>query len=387
ANNAKEFIQVLDRLAAISKKYPDVLFLPGSVAWSDFDSISGKHIAFNTLPVFANGKLIHLYHKNFEKQDIDTLASIKEIDKNSFVWGVSHPEIKEVVHAFNSNIFLYNNTVFAHEICNDHVNNAAPQDYETRCPGGSGVDIQILIAHGTIPQPQRLIASHKGCLAYVDHSHNTTTQVGQVIKGETQNKINSKHSQKNENMSLLGELRSHIVPEPIHIQPSDLKYDKHDTPIEIGEGAESLLKAVSIQLDKSLEQLKEFLVNYLQDQENRLYPSSESLIPKNWGKDSASNFFTATMQRYAFTSKQEIDELINDLKNKNNIDRFSSILPQLLSDTLTSPIIVEHNLSSIPKTIVSPRWEQLEKVDEKDKKPISIRLTTNNKYAIPLPNV
>lgn len=391
AADANDFIAALDDIAEVSKKYPEILFIPGSIAWTietnpDPKGDGPRYTAFNTMPVFSNGQLIHLYHKKFEKQDIQTLSRVFKIKQQDFAWGPKDSVLKGPIDSFNANTFLYNNTVFATEICNDHVNNAAKKDYHERNENGSGVNIQILMAHGTIPGPQRATTTDGGYLAYVDHSSDTVTRFGKITQGQGQNIFTSKHGQTNNNTSLLGALRSHIVDDPVKVEPTCRPVNPHDilAPIR-GHGPLALLSAVSIQMDKSIDELIRDLTTYL---ENTKKTYNNSYIPNEWNAATGTEFFSNIRKHYAFRGENEIQEILDALKTEKNLEKFEKRLPQLLSAATGRCIVFEHDLAAMPAEILSPDWRQRKTLEGSDAlNPISIR-ASNIKgleiYTIPI---
>ncbi|TQV77767.1 hypothetical protein [Denitrobaculum tricleocarpae] len=124
-----------DKIAQSSKSYPNMLIIPGSIAYSKARGFS-KRKYYNVCPIAANGRIIHKYYK----QTNDTYQSTD--DYKSKDYGAT---------------FAHANLDFGIDICLDHGHKMLKSSL-----GNATVDVHILIADGAAPSPMSIAASTDG---------------------------------------------------------------------------------------------------------------------------------------------------------------------------------------------------------------------------------
>lgn len=124
-----------DKIEQSSKRYPNMLIVPGSIAYSKARGFS-KRKYYNVCPIAANGRILHKYYK----QTNDSHQS--DSDFKSKDYGAT---------------FTYDNLNFGIDICLDHGHKMLKSSL-----GGATVDVHILIADGAAPSPMSIAASTDG---------------------------------------------------------------------------------------------------------------------------------------------------------------------------------------------------------------------------------
>lgn len=205
----KIFVQLL----AWSKLFPKMLIVGGSIAWSmpytppvtptapkkKFNPFSfvttkkkpkekeleiskpttvtmnpeptGSEIVFNTVPIVSNGKVVHIYHKKNEGGEITD--STKQFGFNQY----PIPGFGNMERFDNTGLFEFQGIKFGIEVCADHGNNSLFNEITglvdpTSCtkPNATGVDVQILIACGSVFSASKVYARKGGWVLACDAS-------------------------------------------------------------------------------------------------------------------------------------------------------------------------------------------------------------------------
>ncbi len=353
AGNAFEMQTQLDQLAELSARYPNVLLIPGSIGWSDqTDEFWDNRVAFNSLPVFKGGRLVNLYHKTQEKQDIDTIS--RGVDKDFYEWGPSSEMFGRVVRDFNSNHTQLDGVVIGHEICNDHVHSTAQAAYERRHPDGAGADMHLLMAHGSQPNPQRVEVAEGGTFAYIDHSDKARSRMGVVQTGEHDLKKwrpmdgegSAPIDEVNQNESLLGAFKTHTPPQLTSLSPTFTSIPDDCT--LVGEGSDALFKAVAQQVGISSEELRMKLASHLSENSEDYFQSPVGMFPPSISAPVA--FHRQMYRRYTFESQLAVNDTVTKLRAGMDPGISAEVLPQLLSDALQLDIKIHQDLASAPTT-------------------------------------
>lgn len=372
AKDAREFQKAMDELADLSSKYPGVLFMPGSIAWSDqLATKSGKRIAFNSMPVFFNGNLIHLYHKEHDAGDRETLVNFvdsKATTKDDFLWGPSLSEadmqLKPIIDRYNSHIFSFREFTMSLEICNDHVHGGAHADYTDEYPQGSGVDVQFVTAHGTQPRNQNMIASKNGAYVYMDISHDAKTLLARVDYSTSMPRLTSLHNNTGDDPSEIGGLRTEVqslkVTLPYSTLPRCLEAQKQ------GSGPEPFFETIATQLNRARKELGDLstieimngVASFLSTHKKEYYPSKQAVSPGNWSESETASYFNSIRKRYTFKNVDEVNSLIQALEDgsidEETFKQYSPLLMQLISDTYSIDIVLHQNITSTPVRIITP---------------------------------
>lgn len=351
ADSPEQMYQILDQLSAISRKYPQVTFMPGSIAWCQ-KIHKGSYACFNTLPVFENGRLIALYHKRHEKMDLDTLAEVFGKQRKRLAWAMSDLATKERLQDYNSNLFITGRgLVCGFEICNDHINLACQNDYKRRAPTGAGVDLHVLMAHGSILNNQRT-ATHDGSLvAYIDHSTTAQTSVATMQRAkDSQDMLNKdKQARVNQNMGLIGAFKAESYKPVQAIEPiyksevfAEMKF-------------ETLLEGLSRQLNTTPKEVQLKLVSHLRANAHRYYPQGELTLAKQWTADSFADFQSTLLRRYTFANKEAQDLAVQAIE-KGQVDsaELGMIVLELVSELYARQIVLTSDLANLPQQIVDP---------------------------------
>ncbi len=206
-----EAYAILDDLRARSEKYPDWLFLPGTIWFADrhyqeavrtdIDPKTNQpvtrktfgtdgtakdktkvednyaKVVHNVAPVIMNGRILLTYLKvmpstvdglrayndtvkDAEKVAVDlnagTPVALKAETWDRWVDVVKATLSKTEEHGF----FVLNGISFGIEVCLDHCYGFLRETYETMFPGGNGVDVHLVVACG-MPHDEPKICLHK----------------------------------------------------------------------------------------------------------------------------------------------------------------------------------------------------------------------------------
>lgn len=168
--------RITEGLLNMSKKYPNMLIVGGSISWEmpDGKGPGGepKFTMFNTSPVVQDGKMVHMYHKRVEGGETSVPADQKgTVSKN---WGMGDPKLRSKIEhdnpniASNSSIFTHNGMTFSMEICADSASGASLKEYAQKHPTGKGTDMHILISVGSPFQPVKTPVKNGGIMVHVD---------------------------------------------------------------------------------------------------------------------------------------------------------------------------------------------------------------------------
>jgi len=167
------FLTSLTLILNLSRQYPDVLMIPGTILWYIEDA--GWKYVLNTLPVVRNGQLLHIYQKKVNSHDVDA----KE-EQQGWCFLTMQDDVKERVLAYSSNIFSCDNLTYGFEVCADHGGRIGINNYIKYCPLGLGVDFHGLTSCGSGLKPSSLFTRDKAIFFHVDHSDNGMMQCYQV---------------------------------------------------------------------------------------------------------------------------------------------------------------------------------------------------------------
>ncbi len=172
AYTGKDMQDITEGLQKISKKYPDMLLVPGSVSWEIPDKTNPKKtIMYNSTPVVQDGKVVHMYHKRNEGGETN-----KELDR----WGMGRPEIRGKVESFNTAFFEHKGVNFSLEMCADQADAQSRKEYVSKFPNGKGTDVHILISEGSKLQPYMTPVKNGGLVVHVDGSGDGMGKVGVI---------------------------------------------------------------------------------------------------------------------------------------------------------------------------------------------------------------
>jgi hypothetical protein len=172
AYTGKDMQDITEGLQAISKKYPDMLIVPGSVSWEIPDKTDPKKtIMYNSTPVVQDGKIVHMYHKRLEGGETGG-----ELDR----WAMGRPEIRGKVESFNTAFFEHKGVNFSLEMCADQAGAESRKEYVSKFPNGKGTDVHILISEGSMLQPSMTPVKNGGLVVHVDGSGDGRGKVGLV---------------------------------------------------------------------------------------------------------------------------------------------------------------------------------------------------------------
>lgn len=370
AKNAAEFTQLLDSLAELSASYPNVLFIPGSIGWGTYVDPSDPHsafICFNSLPVFSGGRLLNLYHKKHEAMDMNTVASIAHVQRDRCKWATNIPEFRDAINEYNTAFFFDNGLLCGTEICNDHASGAAQREYKDRFPQGEGNDLQVVMAHGTRPQPQRVPVRQNGGFAYMDHS---SSKIGAEVSFSTISSMEGGGrkqtpllQQTNNNKGLVGAFKIAPTP-PTEISPEHVTFPEKLKLDGKGTGHMALFEVLGGQVGKTQEEMRQLLVEHLTARKQEFYPEGELVVPTKWTPHAMQTFLLSTKKRYTFANKREVDKAIDDLSNDKSNPRLDTVLLQLVSEALGREIVVIEDLASAPIITISPEWKTLTQATE-----------------------
>lgn len=352
ADSPEKMYRTLDRLSSISRKYPHVTFMPGSIAWCQ-KIHSGAYACFNTLPVFENGRLVSLYHKRYEKMDLDTVAAVFKKKRKNLTWALSDSTTKKLLQDFNSNLLVSGKGhVLAFEICNDHINLAAQEDYKQRAPTGSGVDVHVLMAHGSILNNQRLAAHDGSLVAYIDHSKNAQTSMATLQKAkESQEWINKeKRANVNQNFGLIGAFKTHGYKAQEPLEPAFLEHPPGEKSLD------AFFKILSAQVGLTAETLKGKVIEHLKANAKKYCPEGDLLLVKKWTAASFADFQKNLLQRYTFNSSADLQQTIQVLQSGTgeSLNQLVPILLNITSELLSRQIVLKSDLANLPTQIHDP---------------------------------
>ncbi|MDP1834838.1 MAG: hypothetical protein Q8K75_02820 [Chlamydiales bacterium] len=359
ASSKQELVNILDDLGALSQQYPNVLIIPGTIAWTEPDPENPSMLrAFNSMPVFEGGRLVHLYHKTHERSDLDTIRSViasKGIDlaPGNPRWAMSDEETKESLSRFNSNVFVHDGLAVSLEVCCDHGNMAAQQDYNRRYPGSVGTDLHILPSHGTVPTIQRTPVATGGTMLSLDHANIAKSKVG-TARDDGDTRIWAvTDTQDNNSDHQVSAQRSHITSAEgaPRLAPRTIDFPGQVSPAD-ADRTKAFFKVISEETGVSATWLRMEITNLLEANKSDFYPSSRTTLKDG----SLSGVMENLHKRYAFPSRDALEQSIEALKKGEDDPALFPLLPQLMSQRLGRDIVVQTDLATAPRTIVSPDW-------------------------------
>jgi hypothetical protein len=176
----------LEYLRLISEAYPEVLFVAGSIWWSEpTKPVSNNQvIVHNTVPIFFGGKIIHTWQKT-------RLSQIDGLNQGTEQWDRWEAENQRILEATQTPFFQINfkgdesqPIKFGIEVCLDHLTlqpnpptrsqtdyGVLRTSYLTKNPNtntGSGVDVHLLVAAGMPLQSENIVARDGGVIFRCD---------------------------------------------------------------------------------------------------------------------------------------------------------------------------------------------------------------------------
>jgi hypothetical protein len=151
---------VIQRMKAVSRVYPDMVIMPGTIVWGDLKSGRWAGLS-NTAPVLWMGEVIRLVHKSADCGDTDGLVT-----PDAFTAAGSGKA---------DSLFDVANLRFALDICVDHHQKRARREYEARygeksLRKGEGVDVHIVTGAGQVASPDSVVAKPGGLVISADAS-------------------------------------------------------------------------------------------------------------------------------------------------------------------------------------------------------------------------
>lgn len=207
-----ELGMLIAKLLAMSESFPEVLIIPGSIAWSlpfELDPTptpqapkkswnpfrkkektpvepevsqpfglemnpakkSGE-IVYNTVPVIRNKKIVHIYHKRIEG------GEIKEKDRGKkFGFQFPIPGFGTMDRFENTGVFVHEGIKFGLEVCADHKQGTLinkdlglPDNPTIENVNDAGVDVQVIVACGSAIANGRIGTRPGGHVLLVDSS-------------------------------------------------------------------------------------------------------------------------------------------------------------------------------------------------------------------------
>jgi hypothetical protein len=204
-----ELGQIFGKLLTLSKQVPEMLLIPGSIAWSlpfNLDTtppppkkkswspfrskktpepqISGPvdlemnpvkkdgEVVYNTVLVAHGGDIVHIYHKRVEG------GEIKEKDRGKkFGFQFAIPGFGTMDKFSNTGIFNHEGVRFGLEVCADHKQGTLlnkdlglPENPSIEGVNQAGVDVQIIVACGSAIANGRVATQVGGHVILVDSS-------------------------------------------------------------------------------------------------------------------------------------------------------------------------------------------------------------------------
>lgn len=336
AKGYAEFFSLLDSLSSMSRLYPGVTCIPGSIGWFDPET----HLCFNTLPIFENGRLIALYSKRHEKQDMDTVASLYEVDRQTMRWAAK--EESEIFDDFIRNTCLLGNGLaLGIEICNDHVNDTVKEEYRRQFPRGEGLDLHLVMAHGSQLGLPRLAVRRGGSVGYIDHSGDGVTTAGRVT--ESKEIFATKEAHVNSNKAALGAFVTHqsdlkeIIPQFSDIQSSLVPQQMK------GSACSDIFQAIGYPLSRA-----EF-VKIIRENKSQMYPGEGFSAP-----ESLKGALTQILNRYTFANEEDIDRFLEIVEKDEPIGDYRSQLLQCCAMAAHRPIVLYTDLASVDREVFMP---------------------------------
>jgi hypothetical protein len=346
--NSGEFFSILDALALQSRNHLNVTYIPGSIAW--VDPASG--LCFNMLPIFEDGRLVFLYSKRHEKQDMDTIA--KKAPGVKLRWAALEPGFKEEHDRFIRNIsVMKTGETLSVEICNDHAYATAKTDYKAMEPKGPGVDIQLVIAHGTRLITPELIAV--SLVGYLDHSNNAEVLATRVKRDQERTTLIAPQRETNTDLGIVGSLQTYqtIFPE---IAPG--------TRTEIIEmsGKKNVIRTfddVFQEIGRKFAwdggDVKGSFLSHLTRNKDLYFPKGSVKIQDLKEPSDLALLLETISRRYTFSDEQDLKRFLHAVEmNEGSFVEQYQVFFHCLSDYLHRPVVVYNDLVSVRREIFMP---------------------------------
>ena len=343
ASGYENVIELMDKMACISRDHPGVVYIPGSIGWFE----PSVNLCFNVLPIFENGRLVALYSKRHEKMDMSTIAGIYKKEEGQLYWAANR--YPKVFDAFIRNTFvLGNGLAVGTEICNDHVYGSVKSDYEQESPSGQGLDVHIVMAHGTQLSPHKLaLRPSAGGVGYIDHSDRCQTTASLVRCSGSGNVLQDPRQTINASKDALGGYVTHQW-DGGEISPVFLKLEESLTSRPIEQKPSCLLRAIDPPVNV------QELIDYVKAHASTLYPNREKPKASFGTEDDFSAALTSTLTRYTFADQQDVDLFLAALQQDLALENYRTQFLQCLSALLNRPIILYPDLASIDRQIIMP---------------------------------
>jgi hypothetical protein len=165
------FINQIDYMKAISASFPQVLWVPGTVWWSEPHS-QDTVVVHNTAAIYHQGQLI----RTWQKQRLSTIDGLKAGPEVWDRWEVEHARILEETQDPFFQVRHGADTLrFGVEICLDHLTLDKEPSYgvlrtlySKRYVQGPGVDVHLLVAAGMTTQAENVVARKGGLFLRCD---------------------------------------------------------------------------------------------------------------------------------------------------------------------------------------------------------------------------
>jgi hypothetical protein len=191
-----EFYSLIDYWKVMSRKYPNWLFVPGSVWWGDRVTAEGRQamVVHNSVCVVNNGTLVHAYLKQLPSRldgllgaesgqfwDGDGTGALEPDNFTDRIRRLTAESMKRrvgpnLLKAYNdlrvrmrnsrldSSLFTYGGLQFGIEVCLDHNLEFLKKELENR----RNLDVHMVVACGMRRYPQNVMARNGGVFLRID---------------------------------------------------------------------------------------------------------------------------------------------------------------------------------------------------------------------------
>ncbi|HEX4418775.1 MAG TPA: hypothetical protein VH165_12780 [Kofleriaceae bacterium] len=186
------FFNVGPYMEMISEAFPEVLWVPGTVWWSE-PAKQDTMTVHNTALVYHHGKLIRSWQK-------ERLSTIDGLNAGPEVWDRWELEHERILEATQDPFFLASHGMdtlhVGIEICLDHrtLDRESPPSYGVlrtlypkNYPEGRGVDIHLLTAAGMPMYPENVVARSGGVFLRCDGGKDPETRSSCVLVARSGN--------------------------------------------------------------------------------------------------------------------------------------------------------------------------------------------------------
>lgn len=222
AYNGDEMSEAIRGLEAISKKFPNVMLVPGSILWTEnvgkdvtppppkkkgisgfFSKLFEKkkqtptgpqqaQMLTNTSGAFVGGKALHLYHKQRDGTDSRANDKIQTPSRPTLSNGTKNDHLDwvngdggktERAKGSAGHTFEYGGLRFGMEICADHGSGLLMRELHDKNKDDPGVDIHLVTACGAGSRmDDKTISSRKGGYGiYADGSRSQDFQAEKMV--------------------------------------------------------------------------------------------------------------------------------------------------------------------------------------------------------------